>query len=90
MITILVVIYLVGFLVTSALAAYQTGVEQCHMNALRPEAYAVNWVNNFFQGLLWIGHWCCVIAKKRTGSVSKAEAAAYFGIPPDKIGGIGR
>lgn len=80
MLTTLLIIYLVGALITSAVAAYQTGVEQKYMTALNPQPYAVNWVNNFFQSVLWLSHWACVLGKVRTGSPSMLAAKKYFGM----------
>lgn len=96
MITILLLtIYLVGLVVTSTFAAYKTGQEQANMKVLMPQQImSVNWINCFFQGLLWFGYWAQFFSFRKTlngmplnPNQAKAKAAKALDIPMEALRG---
>jgi hypothetical protein len=84
----ILIIYLIAAALTSLFAAYKTGEEQAHMRALQPtQIMQVNWINCFFQGLLWFAYWAQALSYWKIARVSLKNPAGgcqaamnFFGI----------
>lgn len=80
--SIFLIVYLIGFLLTSIYAGWQSGREQAYMHALKPQPYTLNGANNLLCALVWPGFWACIVARKRAGTPTESEALAGLGLPP--------
>lgn len=84
LLSIFFVFWFVGGMATSGYAGYKTGESHIYMQALSPQPFQVNWVNNFFQTLLWPSYWLAVYGEHRArqrGSITQNQAAAFLKLP---------
>lgn len=87
------IILAIGGLLTSVFAAYKTGQEQAHLKILAPQQLmSVNWVNCFFQGVLWPAYWAQYFSHRHTLATlptdpqqAKEAAAWALGIPLEQV-----